>query len=302
MNLLDHNHPQLSNNGPVINNPSLGIGVLFAVFFGATGLLSVVIAILTKGQQMSTGFLRIATVIQDVVIFIVPALVAAIVATRLPASLLRLDVKPNMRLLAMAALVLITSVPAMNYIVSLNESISFPESMYEIEQALKQMEDSASAAIATLMGPHTVANLVMALLIVALLTGFSEELFFRGAFQGLLMSTRINRHLAVWIVAVVFSIFHFQAYGFVPRILLGAYFGYLVLWTGSIWIPILIHALNNAMALMSQWLSAGSDEGKDVVDAVTVASDHDFVLIGLSIVVTGLGLVILRRMCRKQIS
>jgi uncharacterized protein len=59
-----------------------------------------------------------------------------------------------------------------------------------------------------------------------------------------------NVHAAVWLTAIVFSVIHFQFYGFLPRVLLGALLGYLVIWTGSIWASILAHFANNALAFV----------------------------------------------------
>ena len=63
-----------------------------------------------------------------------------------------------------------------------------------------------------------------------------------------------NKHLAVWIVAFVFSTLHFQFYGFVPRMLLGAIFGYAYLWSGSLWVPVIAHAYNNSSVVVMTWL------------------------------------------------
>ncbi|MEG1774662.1 MAG: CPBP family intramembrane glutamic endopeptidase, partial [Oscillospiraceae bacterium] len=59
---------------------------------------------------------------------------------------------------------------------------------------------------------------------------------------------------AIWMAAFAFSMFHMQFYGLIPRMLLGAYFGYLLVWTRSLWIPIIAHFANNAIALLQIWL------------------------------------------------
>ena len=55
----------------------------------------------------------------------------------------------------------------------------------------------------------------------------SRRNLFRGALQKMLLGPGVNRHGAVWLAALVFSIMHFQPFGFIPRLLLGAFFGYL---------------------------------------------------------------------------
>ena len=84
----------------------------------------------------------------------------------------------------------------------------------------------------------------------ALCPAITEEFFFRGALQRLIGKWNPNPHFVIWNAAILFSAFHLQFYGFIPRMLLGAYLGYLLLWTRSIWIPICAHFINNATAVI----------------------------------------------------
>ena len=64
-----------------------------------------------------------------------------------------------------------------------------------------------------------------------------------------------NRHIAIWTAAFIFSAIHFQFYGFIPRLLLGAFFGYLLIGSGNLWLPIIAHFLNNAMTTLYTYFS-----------------------------------------------
>jgi membrane protease YdiL (CAAX protease family) len=130
--------------------------------------------------------------------------------------------------------------------------------MAAIEAALRSMEDNASNSVEMMLGPNTIGNLIISVLIVGLLAGFSEELFFRGALQRLL-SSRLSTSAAIWTAAVIFSAMHFQFFGFVPRMLLGAYLGYLLVWSGSIWLPAAVHAFNNIMFIVLRYTTGNGD-------------------------------------------
>lgn len=277
-----------------VRNPGLGIGVLFGSFFILLFIVSMVAALLQGDDVTSTRFMRIATVAQDLFVFIVPALIAAIAVTRLPATFLCLDVKPRLRHTLFACLILVASIPAMDWIVYLNQSVHFPESLSGIEETLRKMESDADSAVYGLFGNYSVGDIIMSILIVGVLTGLAEELFFRGALQNLFASARMKKHLAVWLAAVIFSFMHFQFFGFIPRVLLGAYFGYLLWWTGSVWAPIIVHALNNSLvvAVTSLGLYADSENGGTAVNNVMEA---DTMTVVLSFVVTALGIYILHR-------
>jgi membrane protease YdiL (CAAX protease family) len=65
-----------------------------------------------------------------------------------------------------------------------------------------------------------------------------------------MIERNINIHAAVWITAFIFSAIHMQAFGLVPRMLLGALFGYMAVWSGSLWLAVLAHALNNSLTTL----------------------------------------------------
>lgn len=190
---------------------------------------------------------------------VVPAVLAAVIVTRRPARLLCLDTTPGVMTYIAAIGAMLLFSPLMSVIVEWNASLHLPASMSGLETALREMEAKAGGAVEFMLGPDTAGNLVMSLLIVALMAGFSEELFFRGALQRILAGTRLSPVAALWIAAFIFSAIHMQPFGFVPRLLLGAYFGYLLVWTGSVWVPMAAHVTNNALYVAMRY-ATGSGE------------------------------------------
>jgi hypothetical protein len=71
--------------------------------------------------------------------------------------------------------------------------------------------------------------------------------------QGIIQE-KMNVKFAIWITAIVFSAIHMQFYGFLPRMLLGAFFGYLLFWSENLWLPIAAHFTNNAVAIVFYYL------------------------------------------------
>ena len=173
-----------------------------------------------------------------------------------------------------------------------------------LSSATASVEDQVDNTIDLLMGGTGVKDLIFSILLIGVLTGISEELFFRGALQGLFASTKLNKHLAVWITAIIFSAMHFEVYGLLPRMLLGAFFGYLLWWTGSLWIPIFAHALNNSVVCVMTWISRRSEEAEEIETAISDHTASDWVTIVLSLAVTLVGMYMLHKYCfhprRKQ--
>ncbi len=230
------------------------LALLLLTFIFGYAIASILNVLLMNVTGVTTASLRIGTVIQDVVMLMLPAVATAMLSTRRPATFLRLERRPKGIFLFVAMAVMIVSAPLMSLIVKLNESVTLPESMASIEQALRTMENNAGASINLMLGAHNIPNLIVSILLVGILAGVCEELFFRGALQGLLStSKRMSSGTAIWIAAAIFSLVHFQFFGFFPRMLLGAYFGFLLVWSGSIWVPMCVHAFNNVMYVLIQY-------------------------------------------------
>lgn len=268
--------------------------LLLCIFLVAFFIISVISGVVMWKFGNSTPALRIITVLQDLILFILPALVTALLVTRQPATLLCLDRRPDISSLLIAIWALLLSVPAMNFIIWLNLNIPLPA---EIAEALKSMEDNAADAVKALIGPHNIPNLIVSILIVGVLAGVSEEILFRGGLQRLLVTGGVNHHAAIWITAVIFSMIHMQFYGFVPRMLLGAFFGYSLFWTRSLWVPIILHALNNTIYIITEYVDYGNDE---VSVMESFGQGKDYVTVVCSVIGT---VILLRRLylyCKRH--
>jgi membrane protease YdiL (CAAX protease family) len=119
---------------------------------------------------------------------------------------------------------------------------------------MREKEDQLAILTKFLTTYDKFGQLLVALFVVVLLPALGEEVLFRGIIQRKLIAQLGNFHLAIWISAAIFSAIHFQFYGFLPRMLLGALFGYLYYWTGSLWIAIFAHFINNGFVLVMVYL------------------------------------------------
>lgn len=247
--------------------------------------------------KCTTATMRIATVVQSIFQMIVPALATALLVCRRPASFLAIDRRPDTLTLILAILGLVAATPVMNCIIEWNASVSFPESLSSLEQTLRSMEDHAAETVLMLEGAHTLPNLFINILIIGVMAGFGEELFFRGTFMRLFTTAGFNRHLAIWLVAFIFSSLHLQFFGFIPRMLLGAYFGYLLAWSRCLWIPIVVHATNNILYVVTQYIGFDDKSTGWSIDSIGV--DSGILLPAVSSILTAAVLFLLYRLRSK---
>lgn len=229
--------------------------------------------------------LRLMSVFQQVFAFIAPAIVCAMIATRRPDVMLRLRGRIRAASLLWVVVIMVVSMPAMEALVQLNEAIPLPSALYD---ALRSMEDAAQQATNDMLGEHTAGNLIVSLLIMAVMTGFSEEILFRGALCDALERTRLGTVGAIWIGAAIFSLMHMQFFGFFPRLLLGAFFAYLMFRSGSVWLGVIAHALNNGMYIVAAY--CGYDESTSLEPCATT-----YLLVAASVILTIAAFAMLRR-------
>jgi membrane protease YdiL (CAAX protease family) len=148
----------------------------------------------------------------------------------------------------------LTFMVANSLVIEWNANLELPNALHAFEEWAQSQESYLKALTEYLTTfPHT-GYLIAALLIIAVVPALGEELFFRGLMQPLWMRILKNPHAAIWLTAFLFSAFHFQFYGLFPRLLLGALFGYFYYWSGSLWLAVLGHFLNNGFSLLMYYI------------------------------------------------
>ncbi|MBR5638723.1 MAG: CPBP family intramembrane metalloprotease [Muribaculaceae bacterium] len=229
-------------------------GMMLALF-----VVAMVIVLIFGLDATSVNSVITMSVLQNLVAFILPVVMLAIMnkrAEHMPLSHTMWMTKgPTLKSIALVVLVWIVAMPAMNYVVEWNQNIEFPSWLQRVEDALRDMEDLAADTTSELLNTESVGMMIFMVFVVGILTGMGEEIFFRAGLLGSMLHGKVNKHVAVWVVAIIFSAIHFQFFGFVPRVLLGAWLGYLLVWTGEVWTPIIAHALNNGSIVLVTFLA-----------------------------------------------
>lgn len=290
-----------------LQRPGTALGLLGCFFLFCMIISGVLLPFIPKLVSRPEAAVKISVVIQDLFVFIVPAVGTALIATRLPARLLCVDKFPKPGMLILSVAVLICSIPAMNVVIDWNKSWHLPESMAVAENFFRQLEDGAEATTKLLMTGASIPSLIVSVLIVGVLAGFSEELFFRGAFLRILGQTRMSMHVAIWLVALIFSMFHFQLFGLVPRMLLGAFFGYLLWWSKSLWLPIMIHVINNSIVVIAEYCTVNecnttNGDSTSVIDSIgtNLSSATDIATVIASVILTAAGIWLIHNRYTKS--
>lgn len=246
---------------------------------------------LNMDDQNTITLLKILQVVSVVFIFIVPAILFAIYCTKQRIHYLGLTTKPLLKTVLIGGIGMLLAMPLINWLAEINQQMHLPAAFSEIEMWMRNSEDKATEFTQAFTKGTSISTLILNLFVMAFMAALSEELFFRGILQKLLIECFKNKHVGVWIGAILFSAFHMQFYGFLPRMLMGAYLGYLFVWSGSIWPSIVAHFLNNAIAVYVVWLV---NRGVVSMDVDKMGADQQqwlLVLISAIIVISSLILV-----------
>ncbi len=150
-----------------------------------------------------------------------------------------------------------------------NQNITFPEFMSGLEKMARSMEDKLAEVTAYLTHFDSFGQFAIAFVVIAVIPAFGEEIVFRGIIQNEFYRGTKNIHIAIWMSAIIFSAFHIQFFGFVPRMLLGALFGYLYYWSGNLYLAVLAHFLNNGASVIAMYFY---QQGKIPIDIETAGS------------------------------
>ncbi|HMI05278.1 MAG TPA: CPBP family intramembrane glutamic endopeptidase [Pedobacter sp.] len=181
-------------------------------------------------------------------LFLCPAILLPLTEGKTPGKFYSFK-KPDLKILGLVLVVMLVSMPFMEWVMLTNQKLVLPDFLKGLEHWIRRKEDETMQITLLLLKMAGTKELVVNLFMIALVPAVSEELMFRGGIQRTLGRVFKNPHVAIWLSAAVFSAIHVQFYGFLPRMLLGAGFGYVYLWSGSLWYSMLGHFINNAYAV-----------------------------------------------------
>lgn len=230
------------------------LSIILAIpFFGMEGLTA---SLTPSGMSTPEGlvFLKYFQVVQSIGLFIVPPMVVGYLFHGNFIEYLQINRSTIFSSYLFTGLAVLMLIPLINFVGEINSQMKLPASLSELENWMRTLEESAKVLTEKFMKVEGIPGLLFNIFMIAVLPAIGEELMFRGVIQRIFTNMTKNYHWGIWIAAIIFSGFHMQFYGFLPRMLLGAMFGYLLVWTGTMWIPILAHFVNNTMGVVGYYL------------------------------------------------
>ena len=185
-------------------------------------------------------------------LILIPALYVWSIEKTNPVAWIKKD--SSLIVMGVTALLVISFMAINSVFIEWNANIVFPDFLKEFGDWARARETQAEELTKFFTTFNSTGDFLFGLVVIALLPAIGEELVFRGMLQPEIFRASGNHHMAIWVSAIIFSAFHMQFFGFVPRMLLGALFGYLYVWSGNLLLPMFAHFVNNGFSVLMLYL------------------------------------------------
>ncbi|HNE49492.1 MAG TPA: type II CAAX endopeptidase family protein [Chitinophagales bacterium] len=231
------------------------LGVFMSCFFVAqlvsSGIIlayykSVDIKIIAK-DSAHLNVLRYAQMLASILGFLLPAIIFSKLKDNNANSYTHADKGFPALLLGLIPLMIFTIYPVIDISFFINKWMPWSSWYASFQEEYKSIVNG-------LMDSPKYSILLLNIITIALIPAISEEWLFRGTLQRLLVE-KFNVHTAVFLSSCLFSFIHFEFSGFLPRIVLGMFLGYLYYYSGSLWASIYAHVLNNGSQIVFMYLN-----------------------------------------------
>ncbi|MGE0089277.1 MAG: lysostaphin resistance A-like protein [Bacteroidales bacterium] len=226
------------------------LGIVIAIPIFNLNIFEIQNATTDFTNPTNLNFLKYLQTLQAVGLFIIPAFIIGYFLNENSFAYLSFTKKIKFQTLFAVLVIMLCSLPLINMLAKVNSEMQFPEFLHQLENWMKEKESTAQELTEAFLKMDSLSMLAFNIFMIGILPAIGEELIFRGVFQRIFTEWTKNIHWGILIAAILFSGMHMQFYGFVPRLILGVLFGYIFYWSGSIWIPITAHFVNNTAAVI----------------------------------------------------
>ena len=205
-------------------------------------------------SNKDSAFLRYLLIIQDISLLIIPSIIIQLLIKPESAGRLTELKIPQLKEVLLVVILTFCIFPITSFTGQINSVMHLPGWLSGVEHWMIEKEDKADNLIDMLVVSNTFWVMILNLITIALIPAIAEEMIFRGVFQKIFNNLFKSGHIAIWVTAFIFSAIHFQFFGFIPRFILGLVFGYLFFWSGTLWLPVISHFVNNSFPVMLEYL------------------------------------------------
>lgn len=158
---------------------------------------------------------------------------------------------PVFKLLALGIVSVLAAQFFIEFLVTVNKSIPLPSFL---ENGLRAPQDKMEGLVNRMLDFKNPLQLIPVVFVIAVVPALGEELLFRGLIMGTLLRAKVNVIASILISGFLFAIMHAEFDNTLAIWVLGSFLGYLYYVTGSLWVPIAAHFVNNFLTILLKYL------------------------------------------------
>ncbi|MGL4347047.1 MAG: lysostaphin resistance A-like protein [Chitinophagaceae bacterium] len=225
---------------------AMKFGVILCFFLFGLFLSATIISVLSKWSFLqSHAYIHqvVMLFISSIGTFLLPAWLCGIIYGKNLTTYLKINVPKRREIFLWSFLLVFIALPFVQYTAFLNQLITLPSSLMEIEK-------KANEQLQSLLQIRTFSAIIINIFLIGILPAIVEELFFRSVLQKTIYDIMRKAWVSILIASFIFSFLHFQFLGFCPRLVLGILLGILFQYSQSVFPSMLFHATFNSFQLI----------------------------------------------------
>ncbi len=246
------------------------VGAAFIGLFGGFFLYQVVGGLLVAAvfgfdlENAPVNSVRLMTIAGQILFILVPALLFALVFYEDVTHIIRFNAPNWVEILLFVIGIFVLSPLLQSYVYIQNFFVEQLANKFYFVQDLKELVESFNNLLELekgyefLIKADSILEIILVVIVIALTPAICEEVMFRGFIQRS-FEFKLKPVWAAFITAIFFGLYHFNIYGTIPLIALGFYFGFAAYISNSIFIPMILHFINNFLAVMIYFI-VGEDD------------------------------------------
>jgi membrane protease YdiL (CAAX protease family) len=270
------------------------VGILIAIPIWGSEIIKTMTEGIRLDIKENISFYKFLQIFNHLGMFLIPSVLFAYFVKGNIGRYLKINRSPKIFTLISGILLIIVCLPLINWLVMINEMMTFPESLSYIEVWMRKSEENAMLFTNEFLNVNNIGGLIINLMMIAVIPAIGEEFMFRGVLQKLFKDWIGNAHIAIILSSFLFSAMHLQFFGFLPRFVLGMLLGYLFYFSRNLWIPIIAHFFNNGIAVLIYYLNNNKITNTDI-DKLGSTKDDYILIIGSLIFIIVLMMSIYKR-------
>lgn len=190
--------------------------------------------------------MKVIQIITAVVAFFLPTILTAFLLNKKPMKLLGYSKNIKWNQVGLVIVIMMVGLFVSTGLSYFNDHLPIP---HDWKTYFDRLENDYNQGVESIIGLNNFGEYLLGLFILAFLPALCEETLFRGGLQNFLTRSTKMPWFSIIVVSIIFSAVHLSFYGFLSRFFLGIVLGFLYQYSGKIWLNILGHFMNNAIAI-----------------------------------------------------